>query len=152
CGARRSTPLCSERSAHRSHDRMGSEKQIGVRHVAEDELWSLAFFETELDAYFAVADRAAMQRHEGYREAAGKNQTLAEVGYATLQRYILEQIYTKHLSGEHLKLLESKLKLFRQRLDELQGLNRQKTVGEFAWAGTSTDRAFGGQPIQARQF
>jgi hypothetical protein len=40
---------------------------------------------------------------------------------------------------------------FSERLDELRGLNRQKTGGEFAWTGTSTDRAFGGQPIQAHQ-
>jgi hypothetical protein len=119
---------------------------------AERHITLYATEETELDAYFAVADRAAMQRENGYHEGAGRNQTLAEMGYATLQRYVLERMYTKHLSGEDLRVLESKLKVFRQRLDELQGLNRQKTAGEFAGMGTSTDRAFGVQPIQAHQL
>jgi hypothetical protein len=82
----------------------------------------LEFVKTELKAYFAVTSRAETQYESGRPEAARKSQALAETGYVTIQRYMSDPVYSKHLRGEERREIDSELGAFRRALDWLRGV------------------------------
>jgi len=78
------------------------------------------FMNVELKLCFTFANVAETNCKIGHTESAKSALEKAELGYATLQRFLADPKHSRHLTEKDIRHITAELRRLRERLDALQ--------------------------------